>query len=250
MKLKLAYALSIIAPISLAQPSYAALIDFTGGTVYQFGGNTATTNTVKNYVNVDYYEEDGVRFDFVGPPGNPVYYVGANNIGNYYNAGNDVIHGHWEEGPYGFLESIVVNKIDGSSFDLNYFKITTNTANGGSAASGNEEVYINALADGVNISYSQLLPPDDWGFAGPNSAIPLGPEFDDILAFSFTRGANAVGFGLDEFFIDEEPPELLTVPEPTSTAMLFLVLAGMGFAYRKQPAQVEASWIASSKLDV
>ncbi|MBE9068168.1 PEP-CTERM sorting domain-containing protein, partial [Leptolyngbya cf. ectocarpi LEGE 11479] len=99
-----------------------------------------------------------------------------------------------------------------------------------------EEVYINALADGVNVSYSQLLPSDDWGFAGPNSEIFLGPEFDNILAFSFTREANAVGFGMDEFFIDEEPPNLSTVPEPTSTAVLFLALAGMGLAYRKQPA--------------
>ncbi|MBE9070653.1 hypothetical protein IQ260_28845, partial [Leptolyngbya cf. ectocarpi LEGE 11479] len=135
MKLKLAYALGIIAPVSIVQPSYAALIDFTGGTVYQFGGSTATTDTTRNYANVDYYEEDGVRFDYIGPPGNPFPPVGANNIGNYYNVGNDVIHGHWDEGGFGFLESIVVNKIDGSSFDLNYFKITTNTAIGGAAVS-------------------------------------------------------------------------------------------------------------------
>jgi len=199
---------ALLATVSFSPLSHATLIDFTGGTVTQFTGATPITNTTTNYDDVDFYEEDGVRFDFIGPSGNPFSY----NVGNYYGAGNDVIHGHWANGPFGDMESILVNKIDNTAFDLNYFKITSNTDCGGCAASGLEEVYINALADGVNISYSMLLPSDDWGFAGPNSGIFLGSEFDNILAFSFTYGSAAVGFGLDEFFIDEQGPSPVPVP--------------------------------------
>ncbi len=129
---------------------------------------------------------------------------------------------------------ILVGKIDNSVFDLNYFKITTNTDCGGCAASGAEEVYINALADGVTTSFSMLLPSDDWGFDGPNTEIFLGTEFDNILAFSITYGSGAVGFGMDEFFIDEEAPG--TVPEPATFALLGFGLAGIGLSRRKKKA--------------
>lgn len=227
---KLLQTFSIFAALSVATPANAVLIDFTGGTVYQFGGATGTTNTMNIFENVDYYEEDGIKFDFIGPSGNPFSY----NIGNYYGVGNDVIHGHWDAGPFGDMDSILVNKINGETFDLNYFKITSNTSSGGAPASGSEEVYLNALADGVNISYSQLLPPDDWGFAGPNSEIFLGSEFDDILAFSVTYGSGAVGFGMDEFFIDEQgPPNPQSSPEP-STLLSLIALTVIGKTIKRK----------------
>jgi len=223
------FSLSLLITPGFTSDSPAALINFTGGTVYQFGGTTFATDTTFSVDNVDYYEEDGVSFDFIGPPGNPFSY----HVGNYYGVGNDVIHGHWAAGLDGDMVSISVKKTDGSAFDLNYFKITTNTGTRGDPSIGNEEVHINALSDGITVSYSMLLPPDDWGFVGPNSEIYLGTQFDGIKEFTFTYGANANGFGLDEFYIDEEPPP--SVPEPTTLALLGIGLAGLaGSAIRKE----------------
>ena len=221
---------ALSAAIGFTGVAQAVLIDFTGGTVYQFGGATFTTNNAINVDDVDYYEEDGVKFDFIGPSGDPFSY----NIGDYYAVGNDVIHGHWAAGSFGDMESIRVEKLDNTSFDLNYFKITSNTDCGGCDASGSEEVYINALSNGVDISFSMLLPSDDWGFAGPNSEIYLGTEFDGIKAFSFTYGSGAEGFGLDEFFIDQEAPPP-AVPVPAAVWLFGSGLLGLvGIARRKK----------------
>jgi len=218
-------AIGLLAAIGSSSASHATLIDFTGGTVTQFSGAGVTANNT-NYNDADYYVEDGVKFDFIGPAGDPFSY----HVGDYYNTGNDVIHGHWAAGPHGDMESIFVSKVDQSSFDLTYFKITSNTNIGGGSASGNEEVYINALADGTNVSYSMLLPSDDWGFAGANPEITLGIEFSNILALSFTYGSNAVGFGLDEFYIDEAAPSPSAVPIPAAAFLFGPALLGfMGF---------------------
>lgn len=227
MKRKILIGLASAAMLGLTQQANAVLIDFTGGTVTEFGGATPVTDTTTSYDDVDFYVEDGVKFDFIGPPGDPFSY----HVGDYYGVGNDVIHGHWAAGPFGDMDEIRVEKLDGTSFDLNYFKITSNTDCGGCAASGSEEVYINALADGVTISFTLLLPSDDWGFAGPNSEIFLGVEFDDIKAFTFSWGSVAVGFGLDEFFIDEE---FTGVPAPAALGFLGFGLAGLGLARRRR----------------
>ena len=44
----------------------ASQITFTGGTVTQNGGTTATTNNFGLWDNVDFYEEAGFRLDFIG----------------------------------------------------------------------------------------------------------------------------------------------------------------------------------------
>ena len=223
---------SIAAVVMAASSAHAVLIDFTGGTVHFHGGGTATTDTTANFDDADYYEEGGMLFDFISGGASSF----ATHVGDYYGVGNDVIHGHWDAGPFGDLDLIRVEKIGGGMFDLNYLKVTTNTSTGGGPASGTEEVYLNALADGVNVSHSILLPPDDWGFGGPNSEIFLGPEFDGIKAFTITNGANstAVGIGLDEFFIDEPgPPNPNAVPEAGhSLTLLGLALSGLFFGRR------------------
>lgn len=62
------------------------MITFTGGTVHQYNGSTGVTNTLRNFILVHYYEESGIKFE---------YLIGDNTyIGNYYENNNDVIHGH------------------------------------------------------------------------------------------------------------------------------------------------------------
>jgi hypothetical protein len=197
-------------------PSFATQITFTGGTVTLSGGSTGTTDNSINFSNVDYYQEGGFKLDFIG---------GNQYIGNYYSAGNDVIHGHWSG-----MTQILVTKEDGASFDLNYFVLTSNTFSGGGAATGGEQVYIHASQDGLTSSFSQLLPPEDWGF--PATQIYLGSEFDNVKAFWFTAENEVFCFGMDSFYINEAGPPSDTVPEPGTFALLGLGLVGV-LGYRK-----------------
>jgi hypothetical protein len=89
----------------------AAVIDFTGGTAYLSDGTTRITNNLFVYDSVDYYIEDGFKYDFIG--GNGI-------VGNYYSTGtgsetvqNDVIHAHW----WGGLTSMVITKVGGGTFN-------------------------------------------------------------------------------------------------------------------------------------
>lgn len=211
-------------------PAQATQIKFTGGTVYRHSAPTGvTTNNVVTWNDVDYYEEGGFKLDFIGNESSGGEF--ASHIGNYYGAGNDVIHGHWNTGDYGDLTMIKVTKIDGSAFDLNYFILTSNTDTGGSAASGFEQAYIHASLDGSTSSFSQLLPVENWGF--PATQIFLGANFDGIKAFWFTVNNAVDCFGMDEFYIDEDAPPP-TAPEPTTFVLMGLGLAGLAWRARKQ----------------
>ena len=81
-----------------------------------------------------------------------------------------------------------MTKLDATTFDLNYFILTSNTEIGGGPASGNEQTWINS-----SNGYSELLPSSDWGFApgggpGPGNdyhQIYLDSNFDNITKFWF-----------------------------------------------------------------
>lgn len=228
-KINFCLLLGLLVAFSLTSNVHGTVIDFTGGTVTQFAPDLGgVTNNANQFDNTDFYVENGMLFDFIGPSGDPFSY----HLGDYYGVGNDVIHGHWADGPFGDMSSIRVNKLDNSAFDLNYFIVTTNTINGGGAAGGGEVAFINALADGTNVSATLPIGPDDWGFFGPNTQYFLPASFDNIKAFTITRlVGSTVGFGMDEFFIDEPPP---VVPEPATLTLAALGLLGIGFSRRRR----------------
>jgi len=213
--------------LALSVPASAAIITFTGGTVVRQSGPNQTTNNSVLWDDVDYYEEAGFRLDF--KPNGAGTAGFATNIGDYYGAGNDVIHGHWATGNFGGMTEIEITKIGGGTFDLNYFILTSNTDQGGGPASGNELTYIEGFLNNVSTGAAVLLSPEDWGF--PATQIFLGSAFDAVDSVRFTV-ANAVDcFGMDEFFIDQPAPG---VPEPGSLALAGLALAGLMIRRRRK----------------
>ena len=216
-------AITVLLFATLAAPSQAAVIQFTGGTVVRLDTSIETTNNAAAWDNVDYYEEDGFRLDFL--PNSATGF--STHVGNYYGAGNDVIHSHWSTGNFGTVTSVVITKVGGGTFDLNYFILTSNTDRGGSFASGLEQSYVEGFVSNVSTGPAVLLPPEDWGF--PASQIFLGSAFDavDKVAFYVTSPVDC--FGMDEFYIDQP------FPEPSSFVLGEIGLVGLaGWGWRRK----------------
>lgn len=204
----------------------AVVVDFVGGEATLWDGSKVyPTDTGGYYGDVDYYVEDGIMIDFVG---------GYGIIGDYYSIGaggpvnNSVIHAHWDS-----LGSIVFSKVDGSTMDLNYMDLTSNTEIGGGQSTGNERSYVTASSGG-----SMLLPSSDWGIdydywgdVGDGiQRLWMADDFDGITSFTVTS-QNAYCFGLDNFYIDEPAPP--GVPDAAGT-LLLLGLGISGLAYLKR----------------
>jgi hypothetical protein len=204
---------------ALVSTTQAVVIDFEGGTATRYNPpSPVVTDNLTTYDDVDFYEENGFKLDFIGNTGGADAF--SANIGNYYGAGNAVIHGHWATGSFGDLTEIKVTKVGGGTFDLNYFILTSNTDFGGGAASGNEKAYISHDGGLDPI----LLPPEDWGF--PATQIFLPSSYDAVSSFEFHVENKVDCFGMDEFYIDEPAPP--RVPDAGSTlALLGLGLAGL-----------------------
>lgn len=223
----LAAAASMLLTLSL--PATAAVINFTGGTVTRLDASTETTNNAVVWDNVDYYEQAGFKLDFLLNAGSAGF---ATNIGNYYSAGNDVIHAHWATGNFGGVTAIEITKIGGGTFDLNYFILTSNTDRGGAPASGSELAWVEGFVANVSTGAPVLLPPEDWGF--PATQIFMGSAFDavDKVRFFVTNAVDC--FGMDEFFIDQPAPP--RIPEPTSLALVGLAALGLMAVRRRKAA--------------
>lgn len=196
----------VILALGLFGQAQAIVINFDGAT----GTNSLT------------YEEGGFRIQSIG---------GTSFFGDYYGNGNNVIHSHWSP-TFGTVTRIVVSKIDGSAFDLNYFVLTSNTDTGGSTANGTEQAFIHAsgTTDGSTSDYTQQLPAEDWGF--PANQIFLGSQFDNIKSFWFDVTNDVDCFGMDSFYINEAAPG--TVPEPGSFALAGLAMLALGLARRRR----------------
>jgi len=218
---------------SLVTGTNAALIGFTGGTVTLNSGATGVTNQLVNYQDVSYYAEGGFKLEFFfdGAPD-----VNSSNIGDYYDTRNDVIHTHWVGSILGNATEIRVSKLDGSNFYLGGFAVTSNTAGGLlDPADGSELVMVNSSK--ANNVFS--IGGDDWGLGnGPDPIYNVtgNPLLSDISWFSFTNGptSTSVGFGLDNFHLDEagDPAGSDPTPEPSSTALLGL--GGLALLLRRR----------------
>ena len=176
----------------------ATVITFTGGTAIDANNIPHVTTQDWSYSNIVSYVESGFQLNYVVSSGS--YF--PQTVGNYYGSSNDVIHGHWTGG----LTSIDIISVDGSTFDLNYFIITSNTAHGGGHATGDEHIYVQGYRNGSAVTASYLLPIEDWGI-GEVSNIILNNEFDNVDLFRI-YGEGAFCFGMDAFYINESAPNV------------------------------------------
>ena len=186
---------------ALAFAQAGIIYEFTGGDVTNTSGveTTGIDGDVNEFDNTVKYVEDSFEMTVDG---------GSITVGNYYGGGNAVIHGHWST-----MDRVVFNNADGSAFDLNYYKLTSNpsSALNHGGASGDAVVSIIASEDGTNESFRVELPPEDWGDEsggdGSVTEVYLGPEFDGIKAFWFESDKDIFQcFGMDTFYIDLTPP--------------------------------------------
>jgi hypothetical protein len=174
----------------VASTASAVVIDFAGGTATLQNGSTVVTSDASYNEGIINYVEDGVLVEFNG-----LIDSWGSFIGDYYGYQNSVIHTHWDS-----LQSVTFSMMDGSSFDLNYMDVTSNTVFGGGHADGIEDSWVTA-SNGTTIK----LPSANWGSIEEPERLWLSSDFDNITSFTVTSN-NAYCFGLDNFYINEPPP--------------------------------------------
>jgi hypothetical protein len=202
------------------------IIDFTGGNVFgvdgTFLGNTDEQNL---FFNVGSYVESDFLIQY-----NTIGIGDGQTVGNYYGDSNDVLHGHWD----GELQSIEISHSDNAIFDFEFLALTSNTEIGGSAATGNEEIYIEGFDSNLNSVGSFLIPSEDWG--GEFQGVYLGDAFNDVSKVTIA-GDGAFCYGMDSFVIDQQVPEEFSaysgqplspsIPETSESGMILGLVALM-----------------------
>jgi len=226
--------------------SKAAVVTFTGGNAILVDGiedpttnpNIAVTDENTNFRNVSSYQEGDVILDYVSPNEN----WQMQTVGNYYDDGNDVIHGHWSS-----LSSIEIYREDDVAFDLQFFSLffslTSNTEIGGGPSTGNENIAIQGFLQGEAVTQLFSLGSEDWG--GEFQDVFLPAEFNNVDKVvikdlgQWQEGTwcadcnSAFCFGMDNFVFDEVVPEELIAGNsvqlevtqlPEASAILFAAI--------------------------
>lgn len=225
----------------------AAIVTFTGGTAnLESGGTIITTTTSQNYGVIN-YQEQSVILEYVSPTEDWSFQT----VGDYYDVGNDVIHGHWTA-----ISAIEISLQNNNPFDLQYFQITSNTSVGGQPATNEENIGIQGYLNGSSVTEIYALPSVDWGAASTRDVF-LPSSFDNVdKVVIFDRGASATHtgnsscpecgnsgfcFGMDNFVFDEAVPNSLvqgngtTLPVvPEANSLLFLTVALLPLFRRKR----------------
>jgi len=225
----------------------AAIVTFTGGTAdLESGGTIITTTTSQNY-GVISYQEQSVILEYVSPTEDWSFQT----VGDYYDVGNDVIHGHWTA-----ISAIEVSLQNNNPFDLQYFQITSNTSVGGEPATNQENIGIQGYLNGSSVTEIYALPSVDWGAASARDVF-LPSSFNNVdKVVIFDRGVSGTHtdnsscpecgnsgfcFGMDNFVFDEAVPNSLvqgngtTLPVvPEANSLLFLTLALLPLFRRKR----------------
>ena len=202
-----------------AQAVTGIIYEFTGGNVTNGGVVTeGIDGDIEIYPSATDYVESDVRMRVEG---------GSLSIGNYYSSigsNNAVIHGHWST-----MDRVVFEQVDGDTFDLNYYKLTSNPSEGTGA--GVNVVSIIASEDGTTESFRSTLPAENWG-DDEVTEVYLGPEFDGIKAFWFESDIDDLKcFGMDTFYINKAPPE------PTTESPIIIGSGSVEEAIQEAPAQ-------------
>ena len=238
----------LLSLLALAFFSKAAIVSFDGGIATTLSGQEIEVTTANQVSDVSFYQEDTVTLTY------NLYETAENTswqtVGNYYNTENSVIHGHWEG-----LNSIEIERVNNTPFDLQYFQITSNTSIGGGPSTGDENIAIQGFLNGAAVTQLFGLPSEDWG-AGTVKDVFLPDSFDNVdkviisdrgTFASHTGGSDcptcnsAYCFGMDNFVFDEVVPETLiqgnsetlsVVPE--SSALIFLALSSLFLLRRKR----------------
>ena len=225
----------------------AAIVTFTGGTAdLESGGTIITTTTSQNY-GVISYQEQSVILEYVSPTEDWSFQT----VGDYYDVGNDVIHGHWTA-----ISAIEISLQNNNPFDLQYFQITSNTSVGGQPATNEENIGIQGYLNGSSVTEIYALPSVDWGAASTRDVF-LPSSFNNVdKVVIFDRGVSGTHtgnsscpecgnsgfcFGMYNFVFDEAVPNSLvqgngtTLPVvPEANSLLFLTVALLPLFRRKR----------------